>query len=89
MASGFSLAYRFSSIAFCWSVSDDLRKVCVNVGTTSRTMGSFFAKYLAISFIVVLIAVIILSFVGMFLLKDKPVILQGQIEATESPSSSN
>ena len=40
-------------------------------------------KYLAISFIVVLIAVIILSFVGMFLLKDKPVILQGQIEATE------
>lgn len=50
MASGFSLAYRFSSIAFCWSVSDDLRKVCVNVGTTSRTMGSFFAKYLAISF---------------------------------------
>ncbi len=39
-------------------------------------------KYLAISFIVVLIAVIILSFVGMFLLKDKPVILQGQIEAT-------
>lgn len=40
-------------------------------------------KYLAISFIVVLIAVIILSFVGMFLLKDKPVILQGQLEATE------
>ena len=36
-------------------------------------------KYLAISFIVVLIAVIILSFVGMFLLKEKPVILQGQI----------
>ena len=40
-------------------------------------------KYLAISFIVVLIAEIIMSYVGMFLLKDKPVILQGQIEATE------
>ena len=40
-------------------------------------------KYLTISFIVVLIAVIILSFTGMLLLKDKPVILQGQIEATE------
>ena len=40
-------------------------------------------KYLAISFIVVLIAGIILSLVAMFLLKDKPVILQGQIEATE------
>ena len=40
-------------------------------------------KYLTISFIVVLIAVIILSFAGMLLLKDKPVILQGQIEATE------
>jgi HlyD family secretion protein len=40
-------------------------------------------KYLTISFIVVLIAVIILSFTGMLLLKDKPVILQGQIETTE------
>lgn len=40
-------------------------------------------KYLTISFIVVLIAVIIISFAGMFLLKSKPVILQGQIEATE------
>jgi HlyD family secretion protein len=29
-------------------------------------------KYLTISFIVVLIAVIILSFTGMLLLKDKP-----------------
>ena len=41
-------------------------------------------KYLTISFIVVLIAVIILSFAGMLLLKDKPVILQGQIEATDT-----
>ena len=40
-------------------------------------------KYLTISFIVVLIAVIILSAVGMLLLKKKPVVLQGQIEATE------
>ena len=40
-------------------------------------------KYLTISFIVVLIAVIIISAVGMLLLKKKPVILQGQIEATE------
>ena len=40
-------------------------------------------KYLTIAFIVVLIAVIIISAVGMLLLKKKPVILQGQIEATE------
>ena len=40
-------------------------------------------KYLTISFIVVLIAVIIISAVGMLLLKKKPVILQGQIESTE------
>ena len=40
-------------------------------------------KYLTISFIVVLVAVIIISGVGMLLLKKKPVILQGQIEATE------
>lgn len=40
-------------------------------------------KYLTISFIIVLIAVIIISGVGMLLLKKKPVILQGQIEATE------
>ena len=44
-------------------------------------------KYLTISFIVVLIAVIILSFTGMLLLKDKPVILQGQIETTASPGN--
>lgn len=40
-------------------------------------------KYLAVSFIVVLIAVIIISTIGMILLGKKPVILQGQIEATE------
>lgn len=40
-------------------------------------------KYLAVSFIVILIAVIIISVIGMILLGKKPVILQGQIEATE------
>lgn len=40
-------------------------------------------KYLAVSFIVVLIAVIIISVIGMILLGKKPVILQGQIEAAE------
>lgn len=40
-------------------------------------------KYLTISFIIVLIAVVIISGVGMLLLKKKPIILQGQIEATE------
>lgn len=40
-------------------------------------------KYLTISFIIVLIAVIIISSIGMLLLKKKPVVLQGQIEATE------
>ncbi|RHJ95265.1 HlyD family secretion protein [Parabacteroides bouchesdurhonensis] len=40
-------------------------------------------KYLSISFIVVLIVVVIISVVGMLLLGKKPVILQGQIEATE------
>lgn len=40
-------------------------------------------KYLSISFVVVLVAVIIISGIGMLLLKKKPVILQGQIEATE------
>lgn len=40
-------------------------------------------KYLTISFIVVLIVVLFVSVIGMLLLKKKPVILQGQIEATE------
>lgn len=40
-------------------------------------------KYLAVSFIVVLIIVILVSAIGMLLLRKKPVILQGQIEATE------
>ena len=40
-------------------------------------------KYLTISFIFILIAVSVLSFVGMFLLRCTPVVLQGQIEATE------
>lgn len=40
-------------------------------------------KYLTISFIVVLIVVLFISGIGMFLLGTKPVVLQGQIEATE------
>lgn len=40
-------------------------------------------KYLAIAFIIILIAVIIISVVGILLLEDKPTILQGQIETTE------
>lgn len=40
-------------------------------------------KYLAITFIIILIAVIIISVVGILLLEDKPTILQGQIETTE------
>ena len=40
-------------------------------------------KYLTISFIVVLVIVVVISLLGMLLLNKKPVILQGQIEATE------
>lgn len=40
-------------------------------------------KYLTVAFIVVLAIVIVVSLIGMILLKKKPVILQGQIEATE------
>lgn len=40
-------------------------------------------KYLTIAFIAVLTVVILISVIGMLLLKKKPVILQGQIEATE------
>ncbi len=40
-------------------------------------------KYLIIAFISILTIVIIVSTVGIFLLKDKPTILQGQVEATE------
>ena len=40
-------------------------------------------KYSAIAFITILIAVIIISVVGILLLEDKPTILQGQIETTE------
>ena len=46
-------------------------------------------KYLAISFIVVLIAVIILSFVGMFLLKDKPVIFRDKSKQPRYVSPEN
>ena len=41
-------------------------------------------KYLAFSFVMVLVAVTIVSVIGMILLdRSKPVVLQGQIEATE------
>ena len=40
-------------------------------------------KYLAFSFVMVLVAVTIVSVIGMILLDRKPVVLQGQIEATE------
>lgn len=40
-------------------------------------------KYLTVAFLVVLVAVILISFAGMILLRNKPVILQGEIEATE------
>ncbi|MEG1544506.1 MAG: efflux RND transporter periplasmic adaptor subunit [Tannerellaceae bacterium] len=40
-------------------------------------------KYLTISFATVLIAVVVISLVGMWLMGEKPLLLQGQIEATE------
>lgn len=40
-------------------------------------------KYLSVAFVSVLVAVVVISAVGILLLKKKPVILQGQIEATE------
>lgn len=40
-------------------------------------------RYLSIAFVTVLIIVVIISILGMLLLGKKPVILQGQIEATE------
>lgn len=40
-------------------------------------------KYLTIAFVTVLIVVVIVSTIGIFALKDKPEILQGQVEATE------
>lgn len=40
-------------------------------------------KYLIVAFVAVLAIVIVISVLGMILLGDKPVILQGQVEATE------
>lgn len=40
-------------------------------------------KYLIAAFIIILVIVIIISILGMILLGNKPVILQGQVEATE------
>ncbi|MDD6211138.1 MAG: biotin/lipoyl-binding protein [Bacteroidales bacterium] len=40
-------------------------------------------KYLAAGFIVILVVVVIVSVIGIALLGDKPVILQGQVETTE------
>ena len=38
-------------------------------------------RYLSVAFVAVLAIVIVVSLIGMILLKKKPVILQGQIEA--------
>ena len=40
-------------------------------------------RYLSVAFVAVLAIVIVVSLIGMILLKKKPVILSGQIEATE------
>ena len=40
-------------------------------------------KYLSIAFVVILVVVVIVSALGIWMLGRKPVILQGQIEATE------
>ena len=49
-----------------------------NLGVMDKTK-----RYLSVAFVVVLAIVIVVSLIGMILLKKKPVILQGQIEATE------
>ena len=40
-------------------------------------------KYLSIAFVVILVVVVSVSALGIWMLGRKPVILQGQIEATE------
>lgn len=40
-------------------------------------------KYLSVAFVGILVVVVVISAIGILLLKKKPVILQGQIEATE------
>ena len=40
-------------------------------------------KYLAVAFIIVVSVVIVISVIGILMLGDKPVVLQGEIEATE------
>ena len=40
-------------------------------------------KQLAVAFMVVLVAVVVVSVIGIIAMSNKPVILQGQIEATE------
>ena len=40
-------------------------------------------KQLGLSFIVVLVAIVMVSAIGIIAMSDKPVVLQGQIEATE------
>lgn len=40
-------------------------------------------KYLMVAFIVVLIVVVLISVIGIILLGKKPIVLQGQVEATE------
>lgn len=40
-------------------------------------------KYIAVAFVAILVIVVIVSVVGIFALRDKPEVLQGEIEATE------
>ena len=40
-------------------------------------------KQLGVAFIVVLVAIVMVSAIGIIAMSDKPVVLQGQIEATE------
>lgn len=40
-------------------------------------------RYLALAFVIILVVVLIISLAGMLLLRNQPMVLQGQVEATE------
>lgn len=46
-------------------------------------------KQLGVAFIVVLVAIVMVSAIGIIAMSNKPVVLQGQIEATEIRISGN
>lgn len=46
-------------------------------------------KQLGVAFIVVLVAIVMVSAIGIIAMSNKPVVLQGQIEATEIRISEN